>query len=112
MPVVKVKMKYEDEIRRVAGGVRAEADTPWLVVYGSNDKRVARFELDQVRDWWPEDSSSNSRHDAAEHRLHTTASSVRASLDSLLDFSAQGPRAYHHFRSESEQAALKEEAWA
>jgi hypothetical protein len=50
--------------------------------------------------------------DAAAHRLREIAREVRERLNDRLDFSALGVRPYHHFRSESEQAALKEEAWA
>lgn len=49
--------------------------------------------------------------EAAAHRLHETANKVRERLDKSLNFLALGVRRYHHFRSESEQVALREKAW-
>ena len=45
-------------------------------------------------------------------RLREVAAKVVGSLDQRLDFSAMGLFAYHNFRSVSEQAVLREEAWA
>ena len=50
--------------------------------------------------------------EAAAERLRQVATNVVWRLADRLDFSALGVFPYHNFRSESEQAALKEEAWA
>ncbi len=50
--------------------------------------------------------------DAAKHRLREVATNVVWRLAERLDFAALGVFPYHNFRSESEQAALREEAWA
>jgi hypothetical protein len=45
-------------------------------------------------------------------RLHEVAREVVQQLADRLDFSSMGLFAYHNFRSVSEQAVLREEAWA
>ena len=50
--------------------------------------------------------------DAAKRRLREVATSVVWNLADQLDFQALGVFPYHNFRSESEQATLREEAWA
>ena len=50
--------------------------------------------------------------DAAKHRLRKVATNVEWRLAERLDFAALGVFPYHNFRSESEQAALRDEAWA
>ena len=50
--------------------------------------------------------------DASRTRLRAVAKQVVISLDQRLDFESMGLRAYHNFRSVSEQNALREEAWA
>src|ERR1700684_3703636 len=45
-------------------------------------------------------------------RLHEVAREVVQLLADRLDFSSMGLFAYHNFRSVSEQAVLREEAWA
>ena len=50
--------------------------------------------------------------EAAKNRLREVANSVVWRLSERLDFPALGVFPYHNFRSESEQAALREEAWA
>jgi hypothetical protein len=50
--------------------------------------------------------------DAAKNRLRQVANNVEWRLAEHLDFDALGVHAYHNFRSESEQAASREEAWA
>lgn len=45
-------------------------------------------------------------------RLHKIAREVVQRLAERLDFSSMGLFAYHNFRSVSEQAVLREEAWA
>jgi hypothetical protein len=50
--------------------------------------------------------------DAAKHRLRAVATNVERRLAERMDFQALGVFPYHNFRSESEQAALREVAWA
>ncbi|MEP7362935.1 MAG: hypothetical protein ABI972_06735 [Acidobacteriota bacterium] len=50
--------------------------------------------------------------DASKYRLRDVATKVESQLAERLDLPALGMFAYHNFRSESEQAVLKEEAWA
>ncbi len=50
--------------------------------------------------------------DAASRRVHAVARQVRSALAQRLDYDSMGVRAYHNFRSVSEQDALREEAWA
>jgi hypothetical protein len=50
--------------------------------------------------------------DAGEKRLREVATQVVWRLADHLDFAALGLFPYHNFRSVSEQAVLREEAWA
>ncbi len=50
--------------------------------------------------------------DAAGRRLRDIATKVVWELARQLDFPGMGVFPYHNFRSESEQAALREPAWA
>jgi len=50
--------------------------------------------------------------EASQNRLREVAAQVVSRLAQRLDFSALGVFPYHNFRSESEQAVLREEAWA
>jgi hypothetical protein len=50
--------------------------------------------------------------DAGDSRLRETATNVVWRLAERLNFLALGVTPYHNFRSVSEQAALREEAWA
>jgi hypothetical protein len=50
--------------------------------------------------------------EAARRRLRLVAAKVERELDRHLDFPALGVYPYHNYRSESEQAALREPAWA
>jgi hypothetical protein len=50
--------------------------------------------------------------DAGEKRLRDVATQVVWRLADRLDFAALGLFPYHNFRSVSEQAVLREEAWA
>lgn len=50
--------------------------------------------------------------DAAQHRLRDVATKVVWELSRQLDFPGIGVFPYHNFRSESEQAILREPAWA
>ena len=152
-----VKMKYEDEVRRVAGGVRAVEEQVYgkLVIYDALGKVIAKFDLDRVSEWWPEIPVSDVRakrideavravedalkpdvvrirysigkdwndeqaiyfrvvlsDDAAAYRPPKVTGDVESRLEQRLDYLALGFHPYHNFRSESEQAALQEEAWA
>jgi hypothetical protein len=50
--------------------------------------------------------------EASQNRLREVATQVVWRLAERLDFSSLGVFPYHNFRSASEQAALREEAWA
>ncbi len=50
--------------------------------------------------------------EASKMRLREITRKVVSQLATRLDFSAMGLFAYHNFRNVSEQAELKEEAWA
>ena len=50
--------------------------------------------------------------DAAKRRLLEVRKRVVRGLDQQLDFISMGVYAYHNFRSVSEQAAMREPAWA
>jgi hypothetical protein len=50
--------------------------------------------------------------EVTEARLHHVTRQVRNCLDDRLDFIGMGLFVYHNFRSVSEQAVLREEAWA
>jgi hypothetical protein len=49
--------------------------------------------------------------DAATNRLRQVVANVESRLAEVLDFEALGLFPYRHFRSESEQAALKQDVW-
>lgn len=49
--------------------------------------------------------------DAAKRRLREVANKIKAGLAREIDFESFGLIAYHNFRSESEQAKLREPAW-
>lgn len=50
--------------------------------------------------------------DASKNRLRDVASQVECRLAERLDFPAMGVFPYYNFRSESEQAEMREPAWA
>jgi hypothetical protein len=50
--------------------------------------------------------------DAAYHHLREVADNAERRLAESLDFVALGVYPYHRFRSASEQATMREEAWA
>lgn len=50
--------------------------------------------------------------DAGENRLRNVVKRVESLVCERFDFEMLGLFPYHNFRSESEQAALREEAWA
>jgi hypothetical protein len=50
--------------------------------------------------------------DASKNRLRQVATNLVWRLADALDFHALGLVPYHNFRSESEQASLREDVWA
>jgi len=72
-----------------------------------------RYDID--RDWsgdWAIFFRVLLSDDASKNRLSEVATQVVWRLSERLDFLSMGLFPYHNFRSESEQAALREEAWA
>ena len=72
-----------------------------------------RFEVTQD---WNDDWAAYFRillsDEAADRRPHETKKKVKALLDERLNFPLLGLYRYHHVRSASEQAKLREEIWA
>lgn len=92
--------KIETEVRAVEAALRPD---------------VARIRYEIGEDWsgqWAVFFRVVLSDDAAKHRLRETARKVESRLAERLDFQELGVFAYHNFRSESEQAVLREEAWA
>jgi hypothetical protein len=78
----------------------------------SPDVAHIRYEIGQ--DWsgdWAIFFRVTLSDDASAKRLRETATEVVWRLAERLDFQAMGVFPYHNFRSESEQAVLREEAW-
>lgn len=76
---------------------------------------VVRIRYDIGEDWsgqWAIFFRVVLTDDAARKRLRDVANQVVWGLARRLDFPAMGVFPYHNFRSASEQAALREEAWA
>jgi hypothetical protein len=76
---------------------------------------VVRIRYDIGEDWsgqWAIFFRVVLTDEAARHRLREVATKVVWGLARQLDFPVMGVFPYHNFRAESEQAALKEEAWA
>ena len=69
-----------------------------------------------LRDDWSGDPAVYFRilltDEAGEKRLRKVARDAERRLEERLDFSAMSLFAYYNFRSVSEQAALREQAWA
>jgi hypothetical protein len=77
------------------------------------DVRHIRYEIEE--DWsgqWAIFFRVVLSDEAATQRLRDVATNVVWRLAEQLDFTALGVFPYHNFRSESEQAILREEAWA
>jgi len=77
------------------------------------DVRHIRYEIGE--DWsgqWAIFFRIVMSDEAATLRLREVATNVVWRLAERLDFAALGVFPYHNFRSESEQATLREEAWA
>ena len=76
---------------------------------------VVRIRYDIGEDWsgqWAIFFRVVLTDDAARRRLRDIANKVVWGLSRRLDFPGMGVFPYHNFRSVSEQAALREEAWA
>ena len=84
-----------------------------LVESLSPDVRHIRYDIG--RDWSGDEAIFFRvllSDEASAERLRETATEVVARLAERLDFAAMGLIPYHNFRSVSEQAVLREEAWA
>jgi len=76
---------------------------------------VVRIKYEIAEDWsgqWAIFFRIVLTDDTARHRLGAIVNKVVRGLARQLDFAAMGVFPYHNFRSESEQATLREEAWA
>lgn len=97
---VRQQAKIRDEVRALEAELKPD---------------VVRIRWDIGEDWrdeWAIFFRIVLSDDAAQHRLREVADNVEQLLAERLDFPEMGVFAYHNFRSESEQAALQEEAWA
>jgi hypothetical protein len=101
MPVaVTQQEKIRAEVREVEAALRPD---------------VVRIRYDMGEDWsgqWAIFFRVVLSDDAAKNRLRQVANNVEWRLAKHLDFNALGVFPYHNFRSESEQAVSREEAWA
>jgi len=76
---------------------------------------VVRIRYDIGEDWsgqWAIFFRIVLSDDAAGHRLREVANNAERRLAERLNFPVLGVFPYHNFRSESEQTAMREEAWA
>ncbi|MGO4884011.1 MAG: hypothetical protein ACLP59_24785 [Bryobacteraceae bacterium] len=76
---------------------------------------VVHIRYDIERDWagdWAIFFRVLLSDEASKQRLREVATNVVWRLADRLDFPALGVFPYHNFRSASEQAVLREEAWA
>ena len=92
-----------------------EIDSAVQRVQQTVGSEVARIRYEIGEDWsgqWAIFFRVVLTDDAAKHRLRDVAAKVVWELARQLDFSEMGVIPYHNFRSESEQAALQEPAWA
>lgn len=106
MPVLPVGVRKETEIAAAAADVER-----------SLAPDVVRIRFAVEPDWkddWAVFFRVVLRDEAGEtkDRLWEVTEKVREALDSRLDFDALGLLRYHNFRSVSEQAVIKEQAWA
>ena len=56
--MVRLKIKYEDNIVRVVG-VTAKEEQGWLLVRDESGNIVGRFDFDKVERWWIEVAATN-----------------------------------------------------
>jgi hypothetical protein len=76
---------------------------------------VVRIRYEIGRDWsdqWSIFFRIVLPDDAAKNRIREMRSKVVRGLADRLDFAGLGVYSYHNFRSVSEQARVREEAWA
>jgi hypothetical protein len=101
MPVaVSHQETIREEVRQVAAALKPD---------------VVRIRYSMSEDWsgqWAIFFRVVLSDDAAKNRLRQVANNVEQRLAEHLDFNSLGVYPYHNFRSESEQATLREEAWA
>ena len=94
---------------------RAEIDAAIKCVLQTVGSDVVRIRYDIGEDWtgqWAIFFRVVLVDEAAKHHLRDIATSIVWGLAREIDFHAMGVLPYHNFRSESEQAALQEPAWA
>jgi|SRR5580700_10054179 hypothetical protein len=94
---------------------QAEIEAQVRTVEATLRPDVLRIRYDISEDWsgqWAIFFRIVLSDDAAKHRLRDVATNVVWRLAERLDFPSLGVFPYHNFRSESEQAVLREEAWA
>jgi hypothetical protein len=94
---------------------QAEIEAEVRAVEAALKPDVVRIRYDIGEDWsgqWAIFFRIVLSDEAAKHRLHEVATNVVSRLAEHLEFPALGVFPYHNFRSESEQAVLREEAWA
>jgi hypothetical protein len=101
-PTIALEDKIEEEVRAVEAALKPD---------------VIRIKHEIAEDWadrWAIYFRVLISDYAAEHRLREVATDVESRLAERLDFAGLGlfPYPYLHFRSESEQAALRDKAWA
>jgi hypothetical protein len=97
---VRQQEKIREEVRRVEAALKPD---------------IVRIRYDIGEDWsgqWAIFFRVVLSDEAAQQRLREVATNVVWRLAKALDFPALGIFPYHNFRSETEQAALREEAWA
>jgi hypothetical protein len=101
MPAAIVQQsKIDAEVRAVEAALRGD---------------IVRIKYEIGEDWsgqWAISFRIVLSDEAAKHRLRQVATNVERRLAERLDFQALGVFPYHNFRSESEQKALREVAWA
>ena|SRR5689334_485944 len=98
-PAVFQDTEIEDAVRKVESELRPD---------------VVQIRYDIRQDWrdeWAIYFRVVLSDEAADNRLVPTAETVERRLDELLDFPRLGVFAYHNYRSESEQAVLKDKGW-
>lgn len=94
---------------------QAEIDAAIQRVQQSIGPDVVRVRYEIGEDWsgqWAIFLRVVLTDDAARRRLRDVAARIVRGLAEQLHFPAMGVDPYHNFRSESEQAALQEPAWA
>ena len=94
---------------------RAEIDAAIHRIQEMAGPDVVRIGYDIERDWdgdWAVFFRILLTDDAARNRLRELSRDIRSQINRQLDLSSLGIWPYVDFRSESEQARLREPAWA